>query len=90
MASYIALVRKDADSDYGVEFPDFPGCISIGKTMDEVRRMGMEALAFHIAGMIEDGAPIPEPSSMEAIAASPDMQGAVLMLLDAEKNAGQP
>jgi hypothetical protein len=24
---YIALVRKDSDSDYGVSFPDFPGAI---------------------------------------------------------------
>ncbi len=82
MASYIALVRKDRGSDYGIEFPDFPGCISLGKTMEEVRRMGREALAFHIAGMVQDGAATPEPSAMEAVAASADAQGAVLMLVD--------
>ena len=33
MASYIALLRKDKDSDFGVDFPDFPGCITAGKDM---------------------------------------------------------
>ena len=82
MASYIALMRKDVESDYGIEFPDFPGCISVGKTIEEARRMGKEALAFHIAGMVQDGAAIPEPSAMESVAASADAQGAVLMLVD--------
>ncbi len=38
MASYIALIRKDADSDFGVDFPDFPGCVSAGATLDDLRR----------------------------------------------------
>jgi hypothetical protein len=33
MTSYIALLRKDVDSDYGVEFPDFPGCVTAGTTL---------------------------------------------------------
>ncbi len=33
--SYIALLRKDEGSDYGVEFPDFPGCVTAGKTLEE-------------------------------------------------------
>lgn len=49
MAHYIALIHKDANSDYGVSFPDFPGCISAGSTLEEARRMGAEALALHIA-----------------------------------------
>ena len=35
MQSYIALIHKDADSDYGVSFPDLPGCITAGTTLDE-------------------------------------------------------
>jgi hypothetical protein len=31
MPSYIALLRKDPDSDYGVEFPDFPGWVTAAK-----------------------------------------------------------
>ena len=37
MASYIAVIHKDPDSDFGVSFPDFPGCITAGATIDEVK-----------------------------------------------------
>jgi hypothetical protein len=30
---YIAYLHKDRKSDYGVSFPDFPGCITAGKTL---------------------------------------------------------
>ena len=44
MSTYIALIRKDPDSDYGVDFPDFPGCVTAGSTLDEARSMADEAL----------------------------------------------
>jgi predicted RNase H-like HicB family nuclease len=30
MRQYIALIHKDASSDYGVSFPDLPGCVTAG------------------------------------------------------------
>ena len=45
MRHYIALIHKEAESDYGVSFPDLPGVISAGATLDEARQMGAEALA---------------------------------------------
>ena len=65
MASYIGIIHKDADSDFGVSFPDFPGCITAGKTLDEAGRMAQDALAGHIAGMVEDGQSIPAPMPLE-------------------------
>jgi hypothetical protein len=35
MPHYIALIHKDADSSYGVSFPDVPGVIAAGDTIDE-------------------------------------------------------
>ncbi len=67
MRQFIALIHKNADSDYGVSFPDLPGCVSAGATLDEARVMAAEALAFHLEGLAEDGETIPEPSSLEAI-----------------------
>jgi predicted RNase H-like HicB family nuclease len=67
MTDYIALLHKDKGSDYGVSFPDFPGCVTAGRTLEEARRMAAEALAFHVEGMIEDGEPIPGPSPLDAI-----------------------
>jgi len=89
---YIALLRKDPDSDYGVDFPDFPGCITAGTTLEETREMAAEALEFHIEGMFEGGLPIPEPSGLEAIMADPDNAEAIPFLVtvpDRLTGAGQ-
>jgi predicted RNase H-like HicB family nuclease len=82
MTSYIALLRKDADSDYGVEFPDFPGCVTAGRSLEEARTMASEALQLHLEGMREDDEAIPEPSSLDQIMADPENAGAVVFLVD--------
>jgi hypothetical protein len=45
MVSYIAYLRKDKDSDFGVEFPDVPGCVSAGRTLEEARATGRDFLS---------------------------------------------
>ena len=40
---YIAIIHKDPDSDFGVSFPDFPGCITAGRSLDEAKDMALEA-----------------------------------------------
>ena len=82
MTTYIALIRKDPDSDFGVDFPDFPGCVTAGSTLDEARAMAEEALRFHVDGMLEDGESLPEPQSLEAIMAEPANLGAVAFLVN--------
>ena len=70
---YIALIHGDDEPDFGVSFPDFPGCVSDGDTVEEAIRRGREALAFHIENMAEDGEEIPAPRARSEIEASPDM-----------------
>ena len=82
---YIAYLHKDAKSDYGVSFPDFPGCITAGSTLEEARRMAVEALSLHIAGMQEDGEEIPEPSTLDDLQGDPAMKGAVAFLVDVKE-----
>ena len=82
MASYIGILRKDPDSDYGVDFPDFPGCITAGITLDEARSMAIEALDLHASSMLEDGETIPEPSTLEAVMADPENRDGVAILVD--------
>ncbi len=77
MTAYIALLRKDDHSDFGVDFPDFPGCITAGRTMDEARRMAGEALELHVEGVMQDGEMIPEPSSLDVIMSDPANRDAV-------------
>lgn len=83
MSDYIALIHKEPGSDYGVSFPDFPGCVTAGVTLDEARREAQEALALHIDGMIEDGESMPEPSSLEAVMAERENRDAVAFLVPA-------
>ncbi|AZV20925.1 MULTISPECIES: type II toxin-antitoxin system HicB family antitoxin [unclassified Mesorhizobium] len=84
MKQYIGLIHKDADSDFGVSFPDFPGVITAGKDLDDARSMAEEALALHIEGLVEDGGAVPEPSSLEAVMADADNRDGVAILVSAQ------
>src|SRR3954453_9929830 len=83
MRQYIALIHKDADSDYGVSFPDLPGVISAGSNLDEARSMATEALAFHLEGLAQDGEAAPEPSSLEDVMANAENRDGVAVLIAA-------
>lgn len=87
MAAYIALIHKDANSDFGVSFPDLPGCVTAGSTIDEARSMAREALALHLEGMAEERLSIPAPSSLEEIMAEAANREAVAVLVDAPASA---
>lgn len=83
MKQYIALIHKDAASDYGVSFPDLPGCITAGSTLDEARGMAVEALALHLRGLTEDGEAAPEPSSLEDVMSDRENKDGVAVLIAA-------
>ncbi|MBM4274358.1 MAG: type II toxin-antitoxin system HicB family antitoxin [Deltaproteobacteria bacterium] len=81
MPNYIAVVHKEPTSDYGVSFPDFAGCITAGKTIDEAKDMAYEALLLHLEGLREDGEPLPAPTNLEDIVADPENADAVAFLV---------
>ncbi len=81
MANYIAIVHKDPDSEFGVSFPDFPGCVTAGQNIDEAKDMAQEAISLHIQGMLEDGDKLPVPSKLEEIMADSDFSDAVAYLV---------
>jgi predicted RNase H-like HicB family nuclease len=62
MKKYAVIIEK-GPNNYSAYVPDLPGCIATGKTLEEIEINMREAIEFHIEGMIEDGEPIPEPSS---------------------------
>jgi predicted RNase H-like HicB family nuclease len=86
---YIALIHKDADSDFGVSFPDLPGLVTAGIDLDDAHRMAEEALALHLAGMAEDGEAFPEASSLEAIMKDRENRDAVAMLVPVPARIGK-
>ena len=80
--NYIALMHKTPSSDYGVSFPDFPGCITAGTTLDEAKSLAREALKGHIGVMRDMKEVIPEASSLESIMQNPDNKGATAFLVN--------
>ena len=56
-----AVVFERTPNNYSAYVPDVPGCVSTGKTWDEMQAMIREALVFHIEAMLEDGEALPEP-----------------------------
>jgi predicted RNase H-like HicB family nuclease len=58
-----AIVVEETENNYSAYAPDLPGCVATGFTVDEVEREMQKAIEFHIEGLIEDGLPVPRPSS---------------------------
>jgi len=81
---YVAYIRRDPGSDYGIEFPDLPGCVTAGSTIDEALAMAEDALAGHLSVMAEYGDPIPPPRSLEALKDDPDRTDATVVLVRAD------
>lgn len=58
-----AIVIEKAANNYSAYVPDLPGCVATGNTFEEAAQQIREAIAFHLEGLRDDGAPIPSPSS---------------------------
>ncbi|MFO0109582.1 MAG: type II toxin-antitoxin system HicB family antitoxin [Alphaproteobacteria bacterium] len=76
MTNYIAVIHKEKKSDFGVSFPDFPGCITAGKTVDDAKDMAQEALSGHVAAMLDEGLSLPAPSNLEDVSNDNDYKNA--------------
>ncbi len=62
---YEVVVEGNNSDGYSAFLPSLLGCVSAGDTIEEEKTLIVEAVAFHIEGMVEDGLPIPEPIAPE-------------------------
>lgn len=62
-----AVVIERGPTSWGASVPDLPGCVAAAQTREEVERLIQEAIALHIAGLREDGLPVPEPQTQVAM-----------------------
>jgi predicted RNase H-like HicB family nuclease len=77
MAHYIALIHKQPDSSYGVSFPDVPGVITAGDTIDEAMRKAGEVLEFAAEDWTElEGKAFPSPRTIDELRGDLDFQEA--------------
>jgi len=76
MPHYIALIHKDADTSYGVSFPDVPGVITAGDTIDEAMQHAAEVLEFAAEDWENrDGSKgLPSPRTIDELRADADFQ----------------
>lgn len=57
------VVIEEGETSFGAYVPDLPGCVAVGETESEVRRLIQEAIEFHLEDLAETGAKIPKPLS---------------------------
>lgn len=84
MASFIAFLRKNGDCTYTIEFPDLPGCVTVGENLGQVSALAGEQLARHLTILMNLGYPAPSPSSEEQLALDSRREAADLMVFDVD------
>lgn len=77
MATAIGVMHEE-NGVFGVSFPDFPGVVTGADTEEEAARKADEVLTFHVAGMAEDGDPIPVPRTLRELWRDPEFEASVL------------
>lgn len=55
---YAIVIEKGATS-FGAYVPDLPGCVAVAATLDEARRLILDAIPVHLDALREDGLPVP-------------------------------
>jgi predicted RNase H-like HicB family nuclease len=58
------VIIERAERNFSAYVPDLPGCVATGSTLKEAQKNVQEAVAFHVAGMREDGLTVPLPSAV--------------------------
>lgn len=88
MESYVIGLVHEQGGNYGISFPDFPGCVSAAASLDEAVSRGAAVLAFHVAGMMEDRDALPMLRSLEELQSDreyrADAKGAVVVAVPLE------
>ncbi|MCJ2071369.1 type II toxin-antitoxin system HicB family antitoxin [Methylobacterium sp. J-030] len=86
--THVAMLVHQEDGAFGASFPDFPGATTVAGDLDTLYRKAAEMLAFHVAGMVEDGDEIPRLRTLDALRGDPafqaDSAGAMVALVQVE------
>jgi predicted RNase H-like HicB family nuclease len=58
------IIYEKSSTGYGAYAPDLPGCIAVGRSLEETAELMRGAIEMHLKAMREDGDPIPEPTTL--------------------------
>jgi predicted RNase H-like HicB family nuclease len=59
-----AVLFEKTETGYSAHVPDLPGCVAAGATLEETTDLIRGAIRMHLAGIVEDGEPIPEAKTI--------------------------
>ncbi len=65
MRKYL-IVIEETPTGYSGYSPDLDGCVSTGRTREEVERNMREAIEFHLEGLRLEGLEFPAPHTYSA------------------------
>ena len=65
MKKYL-IVIEPTRTGFSAYSPDLPGCLSTGRTREEVEANMRAAIAFHLEGLRQEGQSVPEPLTYSA------------------------
>ncbi len=74
---YVVIFEK-GENNYSAYAPDLPGCGVVGETLGEVRTLIAESIKFHIEGLQEAGAVVPQPSFIPPVQDQPGMSSELI------------
>lgn len=61
------IVEDQEEGGYTISFPDLPGCITCGETIEKAVDNGKEAKRLWLEAAMEEGISIPEPEQFGEI-----------------------
>jgi predicted RNase H-like HicB family nuclease len=64
---YPAIFHKDEDGTFWVEFPDLPGCLTDGETIEKAIANAEEVLGVYIVTRMEENLEVTSPSNIEEL-----------------------
>lgn len=80
MTRYHFVVHHDGPgTSYGISFPDFPGAITAAHAQEHIYDAAKDVLEAHIAFLIREGDPVPEPMPVDDVVAHEDAAGALFI-----------
>lgn len=64
---YFAVFEPAREGGYNVSFPDFPGCVTFGRTFEEAKEKANEVLELWIGELLSEKQSIPKHTTRPII-----------------------
>jgi predicted RNase H-like HicB family nuclease len=74
---YLGMIEKEADSAFGIWFPDMPGCLPASDAFDDLPRIAAIMLRQHVEALQSNGRPVPAPRHLDEVMADEEVREAL-------------